>query len=788
MADKQPPWERFSNADVKPQSSDTDLPPWERFSHVQTSENPEAGDAIHVEDMAQETEKAMSRMTYTPPDSNTWTGWTARATRAMGFGASDVITAKILHRQIRDENPDIGYEEVLGAVREGYSKDVSMSAEVVGMLAPGTLLAKGVTKGGKAAMDAMSKTGILKGTMAWLGRDKFASRLVQASVGGATGGAGFEAIRVSVENAIDEAGGIADQESVRDAAMNGAVVGAFLGPVANESLRGAGGVVNWVKQTFGNSDQQTISASKRILKTLANEGETPDAAVERIRNDAQQFMAENGRPPALFEIISPDQAREISDVSRYYNGLSPRLRDLTEAQVDNSIKTLERAVSGSKPLMDKEVIESTVENQFTDMMGVHGDRMVQVGDDAMNALAQNKGFLTMQAKHNPEARAILRTVEAKENIATLRADTSKLINSRNLADDAAEISDINVRIAEILDEQLNASNLAPSELAALQNLKRMQGALSSQMDKAAKAGYAEANVNNMIGVLRSAESLLANYEKNGFKVSLRSANAMRHAASRGARNASDLSAQAEAIGVRDAIAPVGTAEVPSYGRLVKLWGRQMTRAEAHATGKEAVRGQVSPENLAVRTEQGRLPGRPRAKVLSDIRKGVEEGARIDLRSSTRSTPGAAAKTAESIAESPDIQANIRRAIPGEGGEKIVGSAQQTKRTIDNARAANSNKSPSELQEEVAAVRDQVESLVLGNLGGAGKANLVARYMMRFRIPRKTANKVIDMLGDPAKMDDALRFVATKGIDLKEFVAVLGNATVDAENKNRESRR
>ena len=443
-------------------------------------------------------------------------------------------------------------------------------------------------------------------------------------------------------------------------------------------------------------------------------------------------------------------------------------------------------MSGRKPLVDPEAIKEQVEDQFTDMMNVHGKTMVQVGDEAFDALAQNRGFLQMQAKHNPEARALLRTVEAKENIATLRSDAAKLINSKNLADDAADIADINVRIAEILDEQLNASNLAPSELASLQNLKRMQTALMGQMDKAAKAGYAQANTNNVLNTLRAAEKMLADYEKNGFKVSLRSANAMRHAASKNARNATDLSAQAEAIGVRDALGKVGVSEVPQYGRLVNLWGRQMTRAEAQATGKQAVRGDITPETLDVRG-RGRLAGGGRAKVLDDIRKGIEEGARIDLRSSSRATPAAAAKTAQDIAESETVQQNIRKAIPA-GGDDIVKRAQQTKKSIDNARSANANRSPSELQEEVNAVRDQVTSLVVGRLGGAAQATLLTRYMMRFKIPRKTAEKVLDMLGDPDKMDDALRYVASRGIDLKEFTAVLANATKDAEDKKRGSRK
>lgn len=809
MADPTPPWERYKTAkvvDAKPATpeagpettpttpaspeaaparvNDSSLPPWEKYRNATVKSTLETDDQIHIADMASETEKHLARLSYTPPDSDTWAGWAGRIGRATTFGLSDTITAGIIKRQLKDEAPDMTYEEVLSAVREGYSKDVSMSAEVIGSLAPGVALGKLAVKGGRVAMDAASRAGVLKGSLDWLARDRLASRAVNAAAGGAGIGAVYEAVRESVDQTI---GGFAGEQinpdEIRDAAVGGAVVGALLSPVANEALRGAGGIISWVKQTYGGADEQVFKASKRILSTLGEAGENPDATVMRLRQDVATFTQENGRPPALFEIIAPDKVSELADVNRFYSGLAPKMRALTDDQVERSIKTLEDAVTGTKPLRDTEAVEAFVEDRFTDVMRIHGDRLVDVGDEAFEALATNKGFLAMQAKHNPEARALLKVVEARDGIVDLRSQVNKVINTKNIASETADIAKIRLRIAEILDEAQNASGLESSELAYLTNLARLNTALTNQADKAMKAGYAEANAKNLIATLRDAETLLAKHQKDGFKVSLRTANAMRFNASRAAKNSNDLNAQAEAIGVRDAIMPIGTAEVPSYGRVVKAWNREMTRAEAHATGAQAARGTVSPENLGIRIDKGRLPGKPRAKVVDDVRKGVEEGARIDLRSSMRSEPGAAQRTADRIATAPDTQATIRKAIPGDG-DKIVQSAKQTKKTVDNARIAASKMSPSELQEQASNARDEFGSFFINRMGGAGIVALATRQFMKFQIPRGTANKLVDMLGDPRKMDDALSYMIRRGIDVKAFVTILANATIDAEDKKR----
>lgn len=797
------PWEKYKGAKVlerapepvtEPDSqaatTEDETPPWQRFKNAQVVE-PGLQDHLDSNRIAEQTEQHLARVQYTPPSSDTAAGWLGRVGRTMSFGLSDTLSAALIQRQLREQDPSITYGEVLSAVRKGYAEDTSISAEIAGSLTPGSAavgLAKGTMKGGKVVLDAAERAGILKGALNWLGKDKAFSRIASAAGGGAAVGMTYEATKTAVDEGIGAvAGENIDPDKIWDNAVQGAVIGAVLAPPVSEALRGAAGVANWAKQAFGQNTANTMNASQRIIRTLSSPGETADQTVMRIRSDAQAFTEQNGRPPALFELISPDKSGDIADVARYYTGLSPRVRALTDEQITQSVRTLEKAVSGTKPLRDAEVIESGIEYTFSDLMRRNGDTLVDLGDEAFEALGRNRGFLTMQAKHNPEARQLLRVVEARENITELRSTVAKMANSRNLAADKEEIAGLQARIAEIIRQEAEANAQGMSELTDLRTLKQLYSALSNQFARMQQSGYAEANMNNSLATLRKAEQVLNQFEKDGFKVSLRSANAMRHASSRAAKNANDLSAQAEALGVRDAIAKVGTAEVPQYGRMVKVWNRQLTRKEAQETGSAASRGTVSPENLDVRIGKGRLPGRPRAAVLDDVRKGVAEGARIDLRNTMRGSEKGAVRRAEEIAESDLVQENIRKAVP-EGGEEIVAKAAQTKKTVESAKAAKSKMSPSELQEEVTKVRDQVEGLVLGRLGGAGIAGLAARQLMKFSIPRKTAEQVVEMLGDPARMDDALSYIASRGIDLTTYVNLLVQAEKDAEKKQNEARR
>lgn len=781
-------------------------PPWEKYKNATLVAAPLA-DALHAQSLAGETESHLNRVKYTAPDSASLVGWVGRVGRSASFGVSDIISSKIIGYQLRKQDPSITDEETLVAIRQGFNEDVSITAEIVGSLAPGRAVAKGLGMakrlatakimdvgtevGTRAAvnaamratpMSAASRAGILKGATQWLAKDKIFSRIASAAGGGAAMGAVFEAVRESVDQAVGtQAGEHINPDEILTAGVQGAIVGALMGPVANEALRGVGGVANWVKQAFGGNEATTMNATKRIVKKLSNTGETPDQTVIRVRQDIANFKANNGRTPALFEIVSPDKAAEIADVAKYYSGLNPRMRTMTDKQVIKAIDTFEDMAKGTKPLKDTQVNENFMRDQFNSVMSRHGDDMVEVGDEAMAGLSRNRAFLESQAKENVEARMLLKIVKADDDLAALSAKAGKLSQSKTIAQEESAIADLRRELADLIDEaKRGPDGVELSEIGELKNLIKLQSAIDTQFAKAVKAGWAEANSNNAVRTLQHAQKVLNEYRKTGAKITLRTANAMRANASKLASNPNDPNAQMMARAVREAIAPVGTKEVNAYGRVIKLWNVQSTRVEAAALGKQAIREEVSPENLAEVIRASRLinktPGSPAA-----IRKGIEEGARIDLRNTARSGPKKAISRANKIDESKLAKENIKLAIPG-GGKKIIKSAEQLTKTDLNRRIVNSKMSPSELAEQAAAVKDEVMAALSGSLGGTAFAAIVSRYFMKFKIPRKTATKLVDMLTDPDKIEDALSYVIKRGIDPSKLMTLIANTQISADDK------
>lgn len=807
----------------------SDTAPHERFRNATVGIAPDQ-DMDHAEDLAAETEQHLARVYYTPPAADTLGGWLTRAGRSTWLGTSDVITSKILGHQIRKQDPSITDAEMLAAIRKGFAEDQSMSADIVGSLVPGAAAVKGLQVAGKVVqsaravrrvgattvagmavndavkgedaadiaanaavrgamalgagtlMTAAGRTGVVKGSIQWLSKGTAFSRIASAAGGGAAVGATYEAVRESVDQAVGKsAGEHVNPEDIMTAGLQGAVVGALMGPVANEAMRGAAGVLGWAKQAFGGTEATTMAATKRIVRALSVKGETPDGTVTRLRQDIELFTTENGRPPALFEVIAPDKAAELADVARYYSGISPKMRALTDKQVVRAVDTFEAAAQGARPLKDTEVVKNFIRDQFDSVMSRHGDDMVNVGDEAMDALSRNRGFLETQAKGNVEARQLLGIVRAHDDLAALSSRAGRLASSKNLADEQAGIADMKRDLAEMIDEARQAAEVEPSAIERLKNLIQLESSLTNQFDKAVKAGWAEANSVNASRALQHAQTVLNQYAKDGAQMSLRSANAMRVNASRAANNPNDPNFQAMGQAVRDAIAPVGTKEVTAYGRVVKLWNTESTRAEAAGTGVEAVRGRISPENLAERIRTSRLPGKAAGSPTA-TRRGIEEGARIDLRNTARSGEAQAVSRAGDITGSKLTQQNVRQAIPGQGGRDVVRSAAQVTKTDAARRAVNSKMSPSELAEQVAGVKDDVMAAVIGNVGGAGFAGFVSRYFMKFMIPRKTALRLVDMLGDPDKVEDALSYVVKRGIPIGQLAGVMANAQIDSDDR------
>lgn len=794
MADQAAPWETFKNARVVDTPAEQATPavtaddtappkPWEAFKNARVVDAP-ASDNEMIEIIGNEADKhlaAENKLTFTPMDDTTWLGLAGRAGRSSTFGLSDYLSAAVIRQKVKQEHPDWTYDEIVKALRKGYKDDPSVGGELVGALLPGAIIAKGATKGGRLLTSPAVRAGLTNGAVKWAARHPKLSRVIGASALGGSAAATEEAVRASVDESIGASVGEEfNPQRIIDDTLTGAFVGAVGGPAFSAAGSAVGKLANWAKASFGGADTQTLQASRRILDAVRMPGEPPDDAIKRLNGDVQRYVQQNGRQPALAEIIAPERVEDLADVMRYYSGLGERGRKMSDEMIARAITNFDDAVRSGQRLKDDEVIEAQMENIFSSVMRRAGNVPVNMPEESVDALARNRGLLASLAKNSEEARRVMRVVDARESIGQMRETARRLVNRTNIADAKTEIAQLGERIARLLDSEFNSSSIEPSELAALRNLKRLRDSIARRMQAVSQGENAQFDLEKFMPELRAAENILRDYEANGLKISLSAANDIRRSASRevsrASRTGGTLADINEAIAVRDAMAPVGAAEVPRYGQVVKMWNRAFTRAEAQATGRAAAKGSVSPANLDTRLTYGRLPDKPRADVAT-VRAGAEEGARLDLSEAARGTKGEAVRAADRVASSPKISENLRLAIP-DGAEDIIAAAIQTGKSVKGANALRA-KSPGAAREMVNDVKEMAEAVAVTGvsgtgIGGAATAGLIARQFKRIDIPRGTAEKLIDMLGDPDQSIQALRYMADKGVDLRAFFGVLAN--------------
>lgn len=805
MADGAKPWDRYKGAtvtDAPPpqtqQQPSTEAPmegpptaeqqreqqqtkaPWERYSDANVGARP-----THViqENTATTTERQLeaSRVEYTAPSTETWTGWINRAARSATLGLSDTITAFAVQQQMQDEVPDLSYSEALRAVRQGFEEDKSLSAEIVGALAPGAVVGKGITRAWQAATQA----GLTRGALNWAARQPKLARIAGATAAASSAGAVEEGIRTSVDETI----GIAAAEDfnadrIIDSTITGALVGGIVGGSLQTAARGAGpvpGVVDvfnrFIREGLGVGDQQAVKASSRIANALRRGNETVEETAERLQSDATRFYQDNGYMPALSDLVAPEDVREIVDISRYFSGLDRRAGRYAQERLEEATNAFRRAVDSGQPLKSAEEIQAKSEDLFTAVTRQYGQTPVKVSDDVLTALREQRTWLGERGKTNPAARAMARVLDASENVQGFREKSTRLRNATSVSEAQAEVADLRQHIAEILSDQVEGGAVEASELAQLRNLANLLDARANAMAKSVALRNAEYDANAFNEILNSAESVLRDFEENGLRVSLSDANHLRASASKFAFQSQDPAQQEVARAVRDAVANVGVEEVPRYGNMVRLWRDAMTRVDAQETGRAAAAGEVNLRDLGVRLRKNRLPqrgGRAAGTQAGALQRGAREGAMLRLGEEAGRETSQVVSTARRISGSPNTRQGLEMAAPDDAS-RIIGASERLGDAADRSRAMASPSSPTATTEEIAELRDIALGGALGSLGGAGRAALIARILQSAKISRGAAEKVIDMLGDPDQFDKALRYMETRGVDVGAFTGAMAAA-------------
>lgn len=784
MTEPTSPSERYANVKVLEQAPQqaAPKPPSERYATAQIIS---AEDAARM-NLSQATSEALDK------SDESWLAWGGRqAYKAVeDFGRSNIFSplARPISALILTHGYDLGltYEEALERVKrvEEARDDPGIVGQVLGAVVGGGIVASGLKKG---AAWASARSGVIDGMMKWGLRRGAVNRAVAVAATGAAAGAVEEGIRTSLEEAVDASGGEAfDGERITDNMMTGALVGLIAAPAMDGALTGLGKIGKRVSALFGGNEAQGYQAAQTILRQYANKNETLDQAADRLKMTIDSFTQQNGRPPALAEIMKPEQVAGVAEVARYHTGLDMQARELGEAGVRRALESYDAVVTGGagKTLPSPEGIQNRMEQLFTDVMRRHGDRMVSVDDETLSLLSRNSDWLTRMAGNgNVGAEKMTRVLDAKKNIDSVRTRYRRALDAKNSADARAEVTGLREDLARLLDNQFHEGGVGASDTAALTNLIRLRDAIAKNADAARNASDTSFRLEEIRPQLDSLVRELDTYSKNGLQISLSDANQIRSTASRhyNTLRGQDPSAADEARRIRNLVAPIGKGEVPEYGEVVKRWNLDLNRTEAYDTGIGAVRGDLDMDTIVTRLVSGRLPNRPKASTLDQrkaIREGAGLGARFSLSKALKGTPREGLSAVRQLSESGNARGALRAVLGKKEAARITSAADQVVSTYNSMSKLVSPKSASALAEDRAAMSDALSAGVFGSLGGAGRAYLLTRMFMRFGLPRGTAEKTIQMLGDPKQVDQALKYMQNKGTDLNLLLTAVSTAMND----------
>lgn len=699
---------------------------------------------------------------------------------------ADPIAALILTQTHRDQG--VTYREAMTAIEDSREAQggTSTSASVVGALLGGGIVAQGIKKG---ATYAATRSGLARAGMQWAGKDKVLNRVVAAAATGAAAGAVEEGIRTSLEETVDATQGQGfDTTRVTDSVLLGALIGGAATPALQEGLNGAKWMGTFLKRTLGNSDAQTHQATSMVIRAIAREGEEMDATVNRFRDKVQNFRNANGRMPAAAEIMKPEQVAGVSEVIRSHAGLDIRARELGEQGVRRALKDYDDILRGGGAMPDPETIRVQMEDLFTDTMNRHGREMVPVPDETMGALMRNRDFIRRIAQNgNDGAARMSQVLDGQAGIDKVRSGYQKAITAQSNSDAFNYVNQLKLDLQELVEREMTEGGADLSQRQALQNLVNMQQKLANLQQSGSQLNAATFRVADIRGALDETNRVLEAYGRDGMSISLSDANAIRATASSDSfkLRMADPDRADQARFVRDTVARVGVEEVPEYGNVVKRFNLENLRADAQGMGQSAARGDINAMELSTRLERGRVPNRPKARTAEQtqaVRQGAREGTRRELQDEMGGQPRQQVAAAERMATSPGAQATVAQTLGEAPAKEITRSAQQVLDTYERMKKVAAPNSQSELAADRQLASDVMTGAVFGSLGGAGRAALLNRMLTKLQIPRGTAEKVVEMLGDPSQIDKAMNFMQSKGIRVGPlFSATLAHLSEPVSN-------
>lgn len=763
-----------------------DYAPWKvygRHEFVDPQEKYEGDVADAVATSLQERAEAQAANMTGLEKTADWFGDVAKGTF---FGpVANPIAALILSKKFEEHG--VTYADAMAVIKANDAATKNTTADITGAILGGGLL----VRGGQKLVAEGAKRGFARGALQYLSRDTKTAKVLSSIAAGAAAGSVEEGMRVGLEETFDATAGMGfEGDRVKDSALMGALIGGAAGPVADAAMAGGGRAWQFARRMFGSDDANAMKATQQLLKEYANSNETLEEAGMRFQQSVRTFQEQNGRLPAAAEIMKPEQVRNMADVVRLHNGLDTRARELGEEGVERALKEYNTAVTMGNQVASPELIESHMEDLFTDVMTRHGNKMVPVGDETFALMQQNRDWIRQVGMSgNQGAARMSEILDTQANIQGMRNKVRQLLDRNNTAAERDMVAELREELAFELDRLFKEAGADSSKVAELQNMIQLNKAITDKLATGRHATHAGFQLDEFRPMLQNMEGMLKDFEENGLMISLSDANQIRSTASKHfnmARRSGDAPRMDAARRVRDAVGPVGKVEVPEYGQVVKAWNLEMNRVEAMETGIKAARGDMIVDDLAVRLEKGRIPGKPRQgspEQLEAIQKGAGEGSRLELSQQIERGTRAGVGSAQRVASSPRAQKSLALTLGDLPAKEITRHAKKVSDTYERMAALAQPRSAGTLQQEMDQARDIATGAVFGNLGGAGKAALLTRLFRDLKMPRGTAEKVVDMLGDPSKIDQALRYMQSKNIRVGPlFAAINAHLTEPVPNE------
>lgn len=779
--------------------------PAERYKDATVGEKPKeggigsryAGYSVVEPDEAQRnhtteaTERALGSGGFGKPTSKhtalDWIGDAARATILGPLG--DVIGAQYLSMT----NDGVTYKRALQAVRQSRKeKGVSSSATLVGAIIGGGAIYKA---GKYAATSLATKNGMVDGMMKWGASDSRVKRVAAAAAAGAGIGGVEEGVRSTLEESVDATGGMAfDGDRIVSNTLLGAMTGAAAAPVIEAGAAGGKWMFDFFRRQDPSSPQAAADASRRVLQAMKRpEDANLDETAARFKSKVMAFEQKHRRKPAAAEIMAPEETAAVADVIRSYNGLDTVAREYGEEGIQRALKELDDAVLEGNVIPSPENIRAQVGDLMNDVIKRNGDTRVAVDEMTMAGLQNRTDIVnTLADLDNEGAKSIKKVLDARQNLDGLSKKMGAALDKSNDAGGRLEIAGFKEDLARMYDELHQAHKKSPEDMDLvdkihdLKNMTQLREAIEKRASAQRASGRADANYDELASLTQKAKTEIENYAKNGLKIRLGDANNMRQAASDRAYKLrmSDPDAAARARALRDLVAPIGQKEVPEYAQVIKRYNLENIRAEGQDLGMDAARGIKDLDELATQLRVGKSgenrpkQGAPDQKVA--LLEGAAEGTRRQLQNEIRNTAGSGLKAAERISTSGLTKGGMEQTLGKADTAEIKGVADQVMKSYDGFRVMTKPTSVSELAEERRFMGEVLQGAVFANLGGAGRAAMLNRIMARFSIPRGTARKIVDMLGKPGEMDDAMRILQKKGVRLGPLGAAIlaGTGTPD----------